>query len=253
MKRKSIFCFLLFFPILVSAQEVLRGELRVELEPIFGAYIDEVYPLDKEGAYRRALQEAAMFFSAQIYGWSFQYEVGERARGIDEIFELEPLGEIRWGDPGLYVTDAHFVDREFRATSQLLAAFLSVWVDYRPTAEQHRRLQMWKMGNVRPAQAIGYSPLGGRSQVSAAQSATQTATLSATGSDWLSVKKDVLEDAARAAVRAMLQGSERNRPKEASGLICLETFPTFFMDRGRWATQARFRVEIKEIVPFSVY
>ena len=238
--RKIFFCLfihLFLFSLPLFAQEVLRGELRVELEPIFGAYIDEEYPLDKEDAYRRALQEAALFFSAQIYGWSFHYDIGERARGIEEIFELTPLGEVRWGDPRLSVTHAHFVDREFRATSHLLAAFLSAWMDYRPTEDQRRRLEMWQKGNVRPAQAIGYSPLGGKSE----------------NSDWLSIKKEVLEDSARAAVRAMLQGSERNRPKEASGFVSLESFPTFFMDRGRWAAQARFKVEIREIVPFAAY
>jgi hypothetical protein len=178
-----------------------------------------------------------LFFSAQIYGWSFHYDVGERARGIEEIFELEPLGEIRWGDPRLFVTHAFFEDREHRSTSHLMAAYLSAWVDYRPTADQARRLEMWKKGNVRPAQAIGRSPLGGKVE----------------NSDWLSIKKNVLEDSARAAVRAILQGSERNRPKEVSGFISLESFPAFFMDRGLWAARARFKVEIAEIVPFSVY
>ena len=118
-----------------------------------------------------------------------------------------------------------------------MAAFLSAWMDYRPTEDQRRRLQMWKMGNIRSAQAIGYSPLGGKTE----------------NSDWLSIKKEVLEDSARAAVRAMLQGSERNRPKEVTGFVSLESFPAFFMDGGRWAARARFRVEISEIVPFAAY
>jgi hypothetical protein len=198
----------------------------VDLEPVFGGYVDEEYPLDKESAYRRALQEAALFFSAQIYGWSFHYDIGERARGIAEEFELRPLGEIRWGDPGLFVTHARFENRVF-----------SAWMDYRPTDAQRRRLEVWKMGNVRSAQAIGYGPLGGPVEVS----------------DWLTIKKKTLEDSARAAVRAMLQGSERNRPKQATGFICLQNFPAYWMDAGRWAAQARFRVEIKEIVPFAVY
>ena len=198
----------------------------MELEPIFGGYVDEEYPLDKDSAYRRALQEAALFFSAQIYGWAFHYDVGERARGIAEEFELEPLGEIRWGDPRLFVTHARFEDR-----------VLSVWMDYRPTEAQLRRIEMWKTGTIRTAQAIGYGPLGGPVEVS----------------DWLTIKKKTLEDTARAAVRAMLQGSERNRPKEATGFICLQTFPAYWMDAGRWAAQARFRVEIKEIIPFAVY
>ena len=229
--KKCFFLVFLFFPLLAgarpaSAQEVLRGEVRVELEPIYGGYIDVEYPLETDSAYRRALQKAAMFFSAQIYGWSFHYDIGERARGIAEEFELTPLGEITWGDPRLFVTHARFENR-----------ILSTWMDYRPSEAQRRRLEMWRMGNIRSAQAIGYCPLGGP-----------------TGeSDWLAVRKKALEDAARAAVRAMLQGSERNRPKEVTGFISLQNFPAFWMDAGRWAAQARFRVEIREIIPFAAY
>ena len=226
MSRKFYFCLFFLLPILLPAQEVLRGEVKVEMEPVYGAYVDVKYPLDKDTAYRRALEEAAMFFSAQIYGWAFHYDVGERARGIAEEFELTPLGEIRWGDPGLFVTHANFENH-----------VLSVWMDYRPTDAQWRRLEMWKMGTVRTAQAVGYGPLGGPVE----------------SSDWLVIKKTAMEDSARAAVRAMLQGQERNRPKEAAGFISLQTFPAYWMDAGRWAAQARFRVEIKEIVPFAAY
>jgi len=229
--------FFLFFPFFLPAQEVLRGEVRVELEPIFGFFVDEEYPLDKEAAYRRALQEAALFFSAQIYGWSFHYDVGERARGIEEVFELNPLGEIRWGDPRLYVTHANFENWELQATTHRFAAFLSAWMDYRPTDAQRRRLEMWQKGNIRLAQAVGYSYTGG----------------SAENPTWLAIKKNALEDSARAAVRAMLQGSERNRPKEATGFISLESFPSFYMYSGRQAALARFKVEITEIVPFAAY
>ena len=232
-KKFLLIAAFLLFPSIIYAQEVLRGEIKVELEGVYGAYVDEQYPLEKETAYKRALQEAAMFFSAQIYGWSFHYDIGERARGIKEEFELEPLGEIRWGDPGLSVTHAKFENH-----------VLSVWMDYRPTDVQRRRLEVWKTGTVRTAQAIGHGPLGGPVEPSAN---------GLPGSDWLTIKKNTLEDSARAAVRAMLQGSERNRPKQATGFICLQTFPSYWMDAGRWAAQARFRVEIKEIVPFAVY
>jgi len=231
LKVKRKYWLFLFLPLLtgvlpVSAQDVLRGEVRVEMEPIYGLYIEEGYPLDTDSAYRRALQKAAMFFSAQIYGWSFHYDIGERARGIAEEFELTPLGEIPWGDPGLFVTHARFDNR-----------VLSAWMDYRPTEAQRRRLEMWRMGAIRSAQAVGYSPLG----------------VTAEDSDWLFVRKNALEDAARAAVRAMLQGSERNRPKEVTGFISLQTFPSYWMDGGRWAARARFRVEIKEIIPFAAH
>jgi hypothetical protein len=69
----------------------------------------------------------------------------------------------------------------------------------------------------------------------------------------MSIRKAGLEDAARSAIRAMLRGSERNRPKEASGFISLAAFPNYFMDGGHWAAAARFRVEITEIIPFAAY
>jgi hypothetical protein len=71
--------------------------------------------------------------------------------------------------------------------------------------------------------------------------------------DWLAVRRACLEDAARAAVRAILRASERNRPKAASGFIALDSFPRFYPDTAGVACSARFRVEIREIVPFGAY
>ena len=96
---------------------------------------------------------------------------------------------------------------------------------------------MWRMGNVRTAQATGYSPWTSPFEVS----------------DWFEIKKAALEDAARAAVRAILQAQERNRPKEAGGFIILESFPSYHIDAGRWVAQARFRVLIEEIIPFAAH
>jgi hypothetical protein len=221
--------FLLLFSLPAApffGQELLRGEVRIELEPVYGAYVEDEYPLEPDTARRRALEEAAMFYSAMIYGWSFHYDIGERARNFPENFELAPLGTIAFGDPGLRATDAELKDMRFR-----------LWTDYRLTEAQQRRMTMWRSGTVRGAQAVGYGPLGGPAGVSG----------------WMDIKRAGLEDAARAAVRAMLRGSERNRPREASGFISLASFPNYFMDSGRWAVSARFRVEITEILPFAAY
>lgn len=210
----------------LPAQEVLRGEVRVDLEPIHGEYVDEIYPLDTQSAYRRALEESILFYSAMIYGWSFEYDVGERARGIAEAFELSPLGTIPFGDPGLSATDVQVQDMR-----------LHLWTDYRLNGEQKRHIGIWKSGTVRTAQAIGHGPLGDPVKMP----------------DWISLKKEVLEDAARAAVRSMLRGSERNRPKEVRGYISLANFPSYWVEAGRWTASARFRIAITEIVPFAVY
>jgi hypothetical protein len=204
---------------------VTRGEVYVDFEPIYAGHVDEEYPLDMQSAGRRALEEAAMLHSAMIYGWSFNYEVGERARQIEENIELKPSGSIQFGDSGLRVTETEVKDMR-----------LMVWTDYHLSASQQLWIRIWSAGTIRSAQAIGYSP----SSIEVYPG-------------WLALKKMAIEDAARIALRAALQGSERNRPKEVTGFISLASFPRFFIDAGRWAAAARFRINITEIIPFAAY
>jgi hypothetical protein len=232
-RRFFLFCLFLFVFCPLSAQDrqtgqhpyVIRGEVYADMEPIYIGYVDSEYPLDIPAAGRRALEEAALLFSGMIYGWSFYYEVGERARGIAEILELEPVAAIPFGDPRLQVTDTQVEDMRLR-----------IWADYHLSEAQQRNMRVWRTGTIRNAQALGYGP----------ESIDEYP-------GWLQLKKAALEDAARVALRTMLRDSERNRPKEVSGFISLGSFPRFFIDSGRWVASARFRVHIEEIVHFSVF
>jgi len=234
MRKGAFSAFFLFFAFFsLSAQGhdagnmpyVIRGEIYVDLEPIYAGQVDPEYPLSIPTAGKRALEEAAMFFSAMIYGWSFNYDVGEKARRIEEKLELKPRGAINEGDPRLSVTDVEVKDSE-----------LIIWADYQLTDAQQSRMKAWRSGMIRNAQGLGYGP-------------------SSIGEypGWLQLKKTALEDAARSSLRAMLRGSERNRPKEVTGFISLASFPRFFIDSGRWTVSARFRVQIAEIIPYAAY
>ena len=234
MLRRGFCLLFLVFPIFcLYTQEfiqgqhlyVLRGEVFVDLEPIYLGHVDEEYPLDIPTAGRRALEEAAMFYSAMIYGWSFLYDVGERARQIEENLELTALGTVEFGDPRLRVTDTQIRDNRF-----------SVWTDYHLSDSQQNRVQSWSTGMIRNAQAVGHGPF-----------------VIDEYPGWFILKKSALEDAARVALRTMLRSSERNRPKEVTGFICLASFPRFYIESGRWAVSARFRVQITEIIPFLVH
>ena len=204
---------------------VIRGEVFVDLEPIYAGHIDSEYPLDIPSASRRALDELSLFFSAMVFGWSFNYEVGERARGISEILELEQLGTIQAGDIALRVTDTSIQDMRLR-----------VWADFHLNDSHQRRMQVWRSGTIRNAQAVGFGPSSLEEYPG-----------------WLTLKQMALEDAARAALRSLLQASEKNRPKEVTGFISLASFPRYYVDAGRWAVSARFRVQITEIIPFAAY
>ncbi|MDR1971857.1 MAG: hypothetical protein LBQ46_08035 [Treponema sp.] len=255
MIRRAGLCLLIFCMVLCAPLwsqgfypghdlEVLRGEVRIDVEPIYGGFIEQEYPLPVETLRRRALEEAAMFYSAMIYGWSFHYDIGERARGIAEEFELgpppglagDPLGLIPWGDRNLHATDVELRNQQ-----------LCLWTDYRLNEGQIRRAAVWRADQVRGVQARGRGPLG-MPDPAAQDGENGIAALS-----WLGYKQETIRDAARSAVRTMLRGSERNRPKEARGFIALAEFPVFGIEAGRWTVFARFRVDITEIIPFASY
>ena len=198
------------------AQEVLRGEVKIELEQVRGFSVENTRPLSLTEARQTGLEDAARYFGAMIYGWSFHYDVGERARNIEEILELTPLGSINSDDPKMILTD-----------TQMNGPIMYLWVDYRPEQNQLYRLEKWKAGSTRTAQGYGAGPLDD--------------------------KYAALEDAARATIRAILRGNERNRPKEASGFISLAAFPMYWLDKGQWTAFGRFRVNIQEIRPFAAY
>jgi hypothetical protein len=226
--------------------EVLRGELQIDIEPIYGGFIDPEYPLQSESLYRRALEEAALFYAAMIYGWSFHYEVGEKARGIEENFELNPLGLIPWGDGRLRATDAEIRDQK-----------LCLWTDYHLDESQQRRVALWRAGRTRSVQAQGKGPPGTPSVLEPDSAVDGGDSGDGPGEEkprlWLNYRREGLEDAARTALRAMLRGSELNRPKEVQGFIALAAFPVIGMASGRWLISARFRVDITEIIPFAAY
>ncbi|MDR3174377.1 MAG: hypothetical protein LBU19_09020 [Treponema sp.] len=238
----AVLC-LRLFPAL-PAQEVLRGEVLIDLEPIFTASdgVPYPHPIDMKTARNWALEEAALFFSAMIYGWSFTYEFEEKARGIAGGFSLESRGAVRFGDPGFFATDAAI--RNGR---------LSLWADYRLTGPQRRRLEAWRAGLTRNLEAAGYADLDAVAGPEGGVPAGKDATAGGRPVDWIASKRAALEDAAKTGIKALLRGQERNRPKEARGFIALAEFPRYFMHKGRWAVSARFRVEISEIIPFAVY
>jgi hypothetical protein len=219
--------------------EVMRGEVRIDVDPVYGGFIEQEQPPPVESLRRRALEESAMYYSAMIYGWSFSYDIGEKARGIEESFELSPLGLVPWGDPRLQATDVELRDQK-----------LCLWTDYRLDEDQKRRAALWRAGRVRSVQGRGRGPLG---MPVSADGENPGGGESGGDHGWLGYKRQSLEDAARAAVRTMLRASERNRPREARGFIALADFPVYGIDAGRWTAFARFRVDIAEIVPFAAY
>jgi hypothetical protein len=225
--RRVLFLFIM--PMIVSslwAQEILRGEVSEELEPVYAVFLGLPSPLDKETAALWALEDSATAFSGMIYGWYFEYEPGERARNISENIEMRPLGEIQTGDERLKVSDARIEGDMFY-----------VWSDYYLSTEQLYRIENWKSQNTIGVNATGYSSLQGKPNITARKE----------------IKLSALENAAGESIRAHLRTRIKNRPRMIKGYIALSQFPVYRIAQGKWAATARFRLQVTEIVPFSVY
>ncbi|MDR2343282.1 MAG: hypothetical protein LBD86_01975 [Spirochaetaceae bacterium] len=224
--KACIFLTFLFCARFVFSQDVLRGEVCVELEPVYTLFLGGAYPPDSAAATRWAVEDAAAAFSGMIYGWAFSYEPGEISRGIQEFLELKALGEVRPDDTRLELTDAAIREGLFY-----------VQADYAVNEAQKKRILAWKSASIPVSQSTGYGPLqGGQGVVERRQ-----------------IKEAALKNAMEKAIRKKLRMTELNRPQAASGYIALSKFPLYGMRDGMWAAVAEFRIEIKDIRPFALH
>jgi hypothetical protein len=207
-------------------QETLRGGVCVELEPVYAQFLGAPYPLDSAAAKLWAMEDAAFAFSGMIYGWSFSYEPGERARGLQEDLELRALGKVMPEDTKLEITDTNIKNGLFY-----------LYADYSLDEAQKNRAARWKSAAAFTAQSAGYGPLHGDEGIVSREQ----------------IKESALKDAMKKAIRKKLRVTERNRPSAASGFIALSKFPVYRMQDGLWAASAEFRIEITDIIPFAVY
>jgi hypothetical protein len=217
-------CFFFGYPL--AAQDVLRGQVRVDTEPAYMAWLGQALPADDQSFYELALEETALSFSAMIYGWSFDYEPGDRARGLAENLNLQALGSIQTDAPRLSVDSAKRDGLDF-----------SMWSDYKLNTTQRNRIKSWNAAGSIEIQAEGQGALTGN--------AGNTARVH--------VKAAALEDAARAAIRARLKTVESNRPRRVKGKIALAGFPICGIENGKWAVKARFRLVLDKAAPYVLY
>jgi hypothetical protein len=205
-------------------QAALRGMVTVDSEPVWavpaagdGSAPGGTYPLSRRDTRLLALAAAIGYFSGMIYGWEFEYAVGEKARNAEDGFEWRPLGELPFGDV-----------RMTPAGSAEEGAVYRLWADYELDDAQAARRGAWTGGQLRVLNARGSAGLDREQQ-------------------------DALREAAKQAVRSLLRGIERERPRAASGRIALAKFPVITIARGEWAASAQFFVEIREIEKYKGY
>jgi hypothetical protein len=201
-----------------AAYEELSAEFWTELEPFL---TDETGPnLSREEAVRRTLEEARFVFSGMIYGFRFRYTPSDRVRQVDEIFELEPIAEIPWGDPNLFVKSSHVEENR-----------LYVRVVYRLREFQEAWKSSWRSNTLIGAEAYGEASIydGYRARFEAIRAGVKT------------------------AIREHFRQVVYNKPKAISGDVVLDRQPELGLRSAMYAARVGIRFRTRTILPYSVF
>jgi len=207
-------------PVLAQGR-FLSARLWCELEPLIQSEGQE-YPLPREEARKRLLEEARGVFSAMIYGFRFSYTPGDSTRGVAEEFDLVPVAEIPWGDPQLHIVDAW---------TEGTRLFAKVEYDLQPFQEDRRR--GWGSTAVPTATGVGESSMfPGPPPASKARS---------------------LEAAFREAIRNHLRPIRFNKPREVTGELLLWSPPAVILEAGSYQTRIDVKLRVREIRDYGIF
>jgi hypothetical protein len=199
--------------------EYLTARFWVDLEPPVRAEGEE-YPLSEERAVRLMLEEARYVLGGMMYGFRFRYVPGDRRREVVEQFDLEPVAEVRFGDPRLSVISTRVED--FRLYGRF---------EYRLADFQRSRLAGWLSSEVPSVAGEGEAPFW----------------------EGHEARIPVIEDAMRLAVRSLLRSKTDTKPREATGSFVLLGAPRIYVRSGAYQARVDIKVKVDNIRPYTVY
>ena len=197
----------------------IEGDFWVELDPAVQETETE-YPLTKEDAARRALEEARYVFSGIVFGFRFSYMPSDKNREVKEFFDIVPLFQIPWGDPNLSV----------RGTRREEDIYI-IKIRYTPEVFLLYRLDGWRSNAIPRSAGLG------------------------TGNLFQGYKEKIaaVENGIKSAVRTYAQGKVFNKPREITGEAALEGIPYIIIDSGEYRAKVSVRLRNLDIIPYSTY
>jgi len=211
----------LSFPSALTAEQqfdYVTGEFWAELEPMIPQGGD--YPLSQDDAIRTVLEEARYVFSGMIYGFRYRYTPSDRARQVNEVFELKPVAQIAEGDPRLRVMSTRREEKR-------------IWIRFRYMLDsaQASWLSAWQSNTISTASGAGEKEL------------------------WEGPPNKILaiEAAVKQAIRDYLRTQTRNKPRESTGKVLLDDVPRIIMDSGAYHATVTVKVRVDRIVPYQVF
>ncbi|MBN1412493.1 MAG: hypothetical protein JW969_16720 [Spirochaetales bacterium] len=220
-KTLCIILLLIFFVSLPLAAQFkyLKLDVYCELEPFVNIENGE-YPLSKETAVNRILEEARVFVSAMIYGYKFVYTPADSVRKVDDYFTLTPISEIKWGDKNLTVLETYTKNKRLYAT-----------VKYELRDFQADRISAW--------QSTGLPEIGGIGKGDLFKGYKQ--------------KFAAFEQAIKESIRNHLREAVFNKPREIRGEVYITDCPKTIIKAGNYITKVTLKLKVASLIPYKIY
>ncbi len=189
-----------------------------ELKPMVS--LEGEYPVPREKAIKKLLEDARVILSAMIYGYTFIYTPSDRARRVLEVFTLNPVAEIKWGDKQLKVLQTEVKkDRLYASISYDLIPF------------QRAKREAWSSNSIPLATGFGKGSVFEGDEGRAKS----------------------FDNAIKEAIRNFLRPRIYNKPREIRGELLLWDAPYTAIEHGEYVTRVRIKLIVKEVIPYRIF
>ena len=173
-----------------------------------------------------------------VYGWNFVYTPSDKARGVEEYFEITP---VRAADPSTGSgTTQSSGDTQISGTTQFNIKYSSVWIE-------NNRFNCW----------VDYTRTPSEIQTYNLWASIQNPTIQGRGFGDLSLGFEGIQmaaqDALKNAVRSYYRNTIKNKPKEITGRVLIRKTPLIGIDRGRYVIKLDFFLECGTILEYKQF
>lgn len=167
------------------------------------------------------IKEVAPFLvSGMVYGWEFIYTPSDKARNVEEYFELKEIQPL-----------TPEVEKINYAYPWVEESRLNCWCEYTRTEGQIQNYYLW--------------------------SSIQHPVIHGTGEGKLELGfdgiKDASEEALKNAVREYFRKIVKNKPKEIRGSVLIRDIPTIGIKTGHYIINLDFFLECDRILEYKTY
>lgn len=211
------------FAQLPSFTEKIRIPLWAEIDAYPG--LEEAAKLeDYEYPVQEIKKIAPFIISGMVYGWKFVYVPYDKARGIEEYFEVTEINAEAFTsnyNPNKIIYSSPWVDD----------TLLHCWCEYYRTNAEVQNYKAWSSITHPVIRARGYGSI----------------------KDGFGGIRAAAEDSLKAAVREYYRGITKNKPRQISGSVLIKNEPILGIDAGRYAINLDFFLECDTIKGYGIY